>query len=235
MTLADLLRAFVRRWPIVLVGVLLSVGVAYLATRTEPAYHARAEAVFLAPSSTRYPNELVTTTESIIISAGAVAKRLNGPDPGLKFGTQDVNPVGAPPGNGDTWIQLVDAGNQWVSNFDDQVLLIDSMGSTPVEAEAQVLEAAERIKEEVAALQREQGVDPINDITVRLSPGVPVVTEIDGSGVRAGGMSFVIGVILTAGLVVVLEVRSRRRESAAAPEEPHRRRGHASVVEEASS
>lgn len=209
MTLTDLAGALLRRWPIVLCGVLLTLGFAFLATRSEPVFHARSEVVFLAPASASNPNELVTSSESIIITAGAVMKRINGADAVLQFNDQSVNPVGAPKSQGSTWIRLVDAGNQWVSNFDDQVLVVDAVGSTREEAETRVLVAAEQIRDVLTSLQTDERVDPINDISTRLSPEAPVVAEIDGSGLRAAGMTLILGLIATVALVVVLEVSAR--------------------------
>jgi len=206
MTFADLLRALARRWPIVLLGVVASVGLAFLATRAEPVYTARAEMVFLAPSSARYPNELITSSESVIITAGIVAKRINGADAKLKYGSPFVNQVGAPDDGEHTWIQLLDTGTQWASAFDDQLLVITTVGATPDEVRERVRAAADLVKSELKAAQDEKAVDPINEITARLSPAEPVITEIDGSGARAAGMTLVLGLLATATVVVVFEV-----------------------------
>jgi hypothetical protein len=209
MTLTELLRTLLRRWPIVAVGLVLTLAAAYFSTRTPAVYHGHAEVVFLAPTSVRNPNELVTTSESLIITAGIVMKQLNGPDPDLQYNSQAVNPIGAPDGR-TTWIRLLDAGNQWVSNFDDQVLVIDSVGASADQAQQRVLDATAGIREELARMQNDAGSAQINDITTRLSPETPAVTQITGSKLRAAGMTLALGALLTVGSVVVLEVRSRR-------------------------
>jgi len=213
MTLTDLVRALLRRWPIVALGLVLTIGFAYLSTLTQPTFHARTEVVFLAPTSLRNPNELVTSSESVIITAGAVMKRINGAEPALQFNSQMVNPVGSPDTGENTWIRLLDAGNQWVSNFDDQVLLVDAVGSTREEAERRILAASDRIGEELASLQVDQGTDPINYISTRMSPESPAIREIGGSGVRSAGMTLLIGFLATVALTVVLEVGSQQNRS----------------------
>lgn len=211
--MTDLFRTLRRRWLIVAIGLLLSVGCAYLATRAEPVFHARTEVVFLAPTSVRNPNELVTGSESIIITAGIVMKRLNGPDPVLQFNSQSVNPVGAPDTGRDAWIRLLDSGNQWVPNFDDQILVVDAVGATSEEAQQRVAVAVERIDQELASLQAELGSDPINDIHTRLSPDPPVVSEIGPSSTRAVGSILAIGLLATISIAVLVDIRSSGRKS----------------------
>lgn len=217
MTLSDLIRAHLRRWPIVLIGMIAALAMAFLATRADPVYHARTEMVFLAPTSLKHPNELVTGSESIIITAGIVAKRLNGADAGPQFNSQIVIPVGAPDLGQDTWIRLLDNGNQWVSNFDDQILLIDAIGATPEEAELRVVDAATRVSTELRALQEAQKVDPVNYISTRMSPAEPRVAEITPSRVRAAGMALLLTALATVALVLALEVRARRNGTASTP------------------
>lgn len=209
MTLADLLRAMRRWWPIVLIGAISTVAVAVLATRAEPVYHARTEMVFLAPPSARYPNELITRTESLIITAGIIAKRINGADLQIKFGSPIVNPVGAPDDGRTTWISLLDTGTQWVPIFDNQILVVDAVGATPAEVSDRIDAAAALVQSELRGLQREMKVAPVNEITTQMSPAAPVIEEITGSRVRAIGMTLAIGGILTMAVVIVLEVRAR--------------------------
>lgn len=214
MTLADLMRALLRRWYVVLLVMGISFGLAYTATRTEPVYHARTEVVLLAPASARYPNELVTTSESLILTAGILAEQINGTEQRLKFGSALVNPVGSPGIGEDTWIQLLDTGNQWVPAFEQQVLVVDATGTTPERVSERIVSATDLIRTELAALERDQGVEGVNSIGIRSSPETPRIDEIDGSGMRAAGMTLVLGVLATIGVVTILEVRRSARAEA---------------------
>jgi len=213
MTLGDLMRALVRRWPVVLIGLLATVTVAGLSTLSDPKYHARTEMVFLAPSSVRYPNELVTRTESLIVTAGIVAKLINGPDERLKFGHSLVNPVGAPGDDEDTWIQLLDIGTQWVPVFDDQILLVDSVGDTPEQARERIYEAADEVQDVLLEIQQDSDADESTYIVARMSPEAPVVNRVGPSRMRSIAMWLAVGGFLTVSAVVVIEVRSRRTEA----------------------
>lgn len=217
MTLADLLRTLRRWWPIVIVGLLATTGTAVLATRATPVYHARTEVVFLAPPSTRYPNELVTKTESLIVTAGIVAKRINGADTRIKFGSATTTPVGAPDDGRTIWVNLLDTGTQWVSVFNDQILVVDAIGATPDEVAQRIDDASALIDDQLQELQTRMKVDPVNAITTRMSPPAPVVETVVGSRIRAIGMTLGVGGFLTLALVVVLEVRSRGATGTRAP------------------
>jgi hypothetical protein len=209
MTLAEVLRALVRRWPLTAAGLLLSLAAAYFGTNPAPVYHARTEMVLLAPSSARYPNELVTQTQSLIVTAGAVAGKINGPDVQIRYGSSLVNPIGAPGNGKDTWINLIDTGTQWVPVYEDQILLVDAVGDDPRIVTQRIDAAAQRVQDELRTLQKTQKVDAANYITARMSPTQPVVEEVKGSRVRAIGMTVAIGMFLTVTVVLTLEVRSR--------------------------
>lgn len=211
MTLTDLMRALWRRWYIVLIAAVITLGLAYLSTRTEPMYHARTEVIFLAPASARYPNELVTSSESLILTAGIVAERINGAGEQLKFGSAAASPIGSPDIKETTWIKLLDTGNQWVSAFEQQALVIDAVASTPERVQERVQDAATLIREKLTDLESEHGVAPINGIGLRMSPEAPQVFKVDGSSARAAGMTVVLGILGTIAIVVGLEVRSSAR------------------------
>jgi hypothetical protein len=198
------------------VGLLVTLPLAYLAAKPAPVYDARTQVVFMAPSSLDNPNELVTQAESVIITAGIVAKRINGAARPLLYGSPDVNPVGVPD-VGDTWIQLLNTGTQWVPAFDEQVLLVDTVGATRAEADAKMDAAVTRIRTVLNELQREQHVAPINDIATIASPDPSRITRMDGSGLRAAGMTVAVGLFLTLTAIIALEVRRRARSSHGLP------------------
>lgn len=227
MTLTDLMRALWRYWYVVALGLAVSLGLAYLATRAEPVYHMRTEVVFLAPTSPRNPNELITSSESLILTAGVVSKRINGAEERLRFGSPLVNPVGTPYADEHTWVQLLDAGNQWVPIFNEQLLLVDVIGDTHAQAEERMKTATDLIRAELQSLQDEQGVDATNRIGLRISPEAPKITKIDGSSARAAGMTLVLGALGTLAIVVILEVRtSMAIDSTQSPTLRRRRRRH---------
>jgi hypothetical protein len=218
MTLWDLLRACLRRWPVVVAGALLTAVAGWAVTLDHGVYWARTQVVFLAPTSKAYPNALNTKSGDLIVTAGVVAKRVIGPDDITKFADPAVTIVGSTPIRDGFWIRLPDSGGQWATNFASQELMIDAVGPTRERVTELQQYAVTRIKEELASLQSEQRVKPVNDITVTVVQDPPVVYLVRGSRPRALLMTAALGVGLTVAAVMVVELRSiRRRRAPAVP------------------
>lgn len=210
MTLWDFFAACLRRWPIVLVGVVCTGLAAFALLSDKGVYYTRTQIVFLAPSSSYYPNTLATQSEDIIDTAGVVAKRITGPGPVTKFASPDVTLIGR--GIRDGWsLTLPDTGGQWGTNFQSQILYLEIVApdrATVLERQTTLLK---RVQDELDALQRERGVEPINDITVQAAPRSTVIYHVGGSKPRALGMTAALGVGSTAAAVVLAERLGRRR------------------------
>lgn len=210
MTLWEFFAACLRRWPIVLVGVICTGLAAFALLSDKGVYYTRTQLVFLAPSSSSYPNTLTTQSEDIIDTAGVVAKRITGPRPVTKFASPDVTLIGQ--GIRDGWsLTLPDTGGQWATNFQNQILNLEIVAP----ARATVLERqttlVRRVQDELDSLQRERGVAPINDITVQAAPRSTVIYHVGGSKPRALGMTAALGVGITASVVMLVERLARRR------------------------
>ncbi|MFJ3403635.1 hypothetical protein [Promicromonospora sp. NPDC090134] len=210
MTLWDLIRAALRRWPVLLAGAVATLGLVYTTTLDDGVYWSRTQVVFLAPASKAYPNALRTTSEDLIITAGVVAKAVAGPDKVTKYASPDATLVGE--GTRDGWsIRLPDTGGQWAPNFAEQVLYVEVVAATAEEVEARQDEIVAQIADELDRLQRDAGVVPVNAITVTVAPESLVVHQVGGSTVRAAGMAGLLGASATFALIAVLETRARRR------------------------
>lgn len=216
MTFWDLTRVLLRYWAVILVGGAITAGSGLLAIRDPGVFLTRSELVFLAPTSSLYPNALRTQSEDIIDTAGVVAKRISGPGGVTKFASPDVTLVGA--GVREGWsLRLPDTGGQWATNFATQVLVLDVVGPTREEVTSRQAELISRVQKELNQLQREKGVDPINDITVFLAPESTVVFHVGGNRTRALGMTAVLGGGVTLSIIVYLEKRRRSRLRAYKP------------------
>lgn len=220
MTLWDLVRAALRRWPVLLAGAVATLGVVYLTTLDDGVFWSRTQVVFLAPPSTAYPNALRTTSEDLIITAGVVAKAVTGPDEVTKYASPDATLVGE--GVRDGWsVRLPDTGGQWATHFAEQVLYVEVVGATADEVGARQDVIIAQIAEELDRLQREAGVAPVNDITVTVAPESTVVHHVQGSRPRSAGMAGLLGACATLVLIVALEARGRvSRASGHVPRPP---------------
>ena len=210
MTLWSLVRALVRWWPVVTVGVVLTMAAGYVASLDRSVYYTRTEVTFLAPSSRIYPNSLSTTSEGLIVTAGVIGKQVTGPGKVGKFASPDVTLVGL--GVRDGWtVRLPDTGGQWAPNFAEQVLIIEVVGPDRASVVDRQQELVEQIDAQLQEFQRDAGVDPVNDITAKVTPESAGIYQVRGSPVRALGLTALIGCATTLSAVMVLETRSRRR------------------------
>ncbi|WP_454851941.1 hypothetical protein [Promicromonospora soli] len=209
MTVWDLIRAALRRWPIVVGGAVLTLVAAYGTTLDDGVYWSRAQVVFLAPASTDYPNTLRTTSEDIIITAGVVAKAVAGPDAVTKYASPDATLVGE--GVRDGWsLRLPDTGGQWATHFNQQVLYVEVVAATSAEVEERQTLLVGRVADELHRLQRGAGVAPVNEITVTVAPESTVVHHVQGSSIRGVGMAGVLGIGATCAVLILVEARGRR-------------------------
>ncbi len=212
----ELLRVFARRWPIVLAGALVTLAAGWAVTQDDGVYFTRTEIVFLAPTSDANPNALRTQSEDVIDTAGLVAKRMTGAGEVTKFASPDVTLIGL--GVRDGWmLRLPDTGGQWSGNFTTQRLILDIVGPTEAKVKASQDELTRRVSEELGAMQRERGVDPVNDISAIVAPETTVIFHVGGNRSRALGMTAVLGVGGTIAVVLFAEYWRRRRLRASDP------------------
>ncbi|TDD70944.1 hypothetical protein E1262_07370 [Jiangella aurantiaca] len=210
MTPWELILTMIRRWPVVLAGALCTGALAFAMAAGDHVYWSRTEVVFLAPTSRLYPNALNAPSEDIIITAGVVAKMVTGPAATLKYASPDANLVGI--GVRDGWsVKLPDTGGQWAPNFASQVLSVEVVAPDRETVVARQQELVDRIAQELENLQRNAGVDPVNDITVTVNPRTSTVYEVGGSRMRAMGMTGLLGGGATLAVIVLLEYRARVR------------------------
>lgn len=214
MTLSDLFAIAWRHRAVVVVGLCVTLAAGLLAIQDRTAYWTRTEVVFLVPRNEFHPNAL-SSSESIVITAGAVAKIVLGPGRVTKYASPEATLIGA--GVREGWsIGLPDNGGQWATNFDIQVLSIEAVGPSRTFVLDKVRELRGRIAGGLNDLQEGEGVSQRNRITLKASPQTPAVYGVTGSRPRALLMTGVLGAGLTLATVLALEARRVRRRGVAA-------------------
>jgi len=213
MTFLDLIRVMLRRWPVMLLGIVLTGGLGYLAISDRGVYTSRTEIVLLAPTSTANPNALKTQSEDIVVTAGVVVKRVTGAGKVSKFNSPEVTLVGI--GVRDGWsLRQPDTGGQWGTNFSTQTIVLEIVAPDAATVGEREVEIVSRVKAELDSLQRDAGVEPINYITMTVAPAEPVIYHVGGNKYRTLGMTGLLGAGTTIGIVVLIEYRARRASSA---------------------
>ncbi len=214
MAIWDLVVALVRRWYVVLLALVVGLSASYLAVNARGVYWSRAEVTFLAPTSAINPNALRTISSDLIITAGVVAKRVNGNITWNKMADPAATIVGQGVLDGSS-VHLPDYGGQWSRVFSRQVLDVQVSGPTEAVVRTRQNELLARIDEELAALQ--QGVRSSDLITTEVVPSSPSVYYFHGSKIRSLAMIWVLCGAGTLAVVTLLEERTRRREPSPTP------------------
>ena len=219
MALWDLLRAMVRRWPIVVVGAILTLAAANYASQDRSVYWTRTDLVFLAPKNAQYPNALRATSEDLVITAGVVGKLVVGTRQIPKFTATDAGLIGM--GVRDGWtVRLPDTGGQWAPNYTDQWLIIEVVGSDPETVRAQKEQLVEEMTAALDRVQDEYRVDKAFRMTTKEAPGSTVVYPVGGSSKRAFAVTGLLGAAATLYLVVRIDPILLRRKARRAETPP---------------
>lgn len=219
MTTCDVLRALARRRFVVLAGMLATACALVLVAGHPGVYWGQANVVFLAPSTTQYPNALQSTTAGLISTAGYVEQLVNaGVDKPAT--AAEVTLLGQGVRDGYS-VALPDVGGQWSHNFDRAVLNVQVTGPS----EAVVRERLDRLIEEIQSTTRDiQARDQViatNTIRTDVSPATPRISYATGSRPRALAGTLLLGMAATAfGTVLIDRWLIRRRQRSPMPLQP---------------
>lgn len=211
MTVWETFAAMRRRWAFVLTGFACTALAVSVVISQPGVYWSRTDVLFLAPSSESYPNVLRTTSEDLIITAGIVAKRINGTQSLTKTATMDVTLMGRGVLDGAS-IQLPDNGGQWAPNYNEQALTVQVTAATAEEVRERQESILAQISKELDDLQDEAGVADVNRITTAIVPFTAGVQHINGEPKRASAMTVILGgslTLLAVGLAELWAVRRR--------------------------
>ena len=209
MTFWDLLLACRRRWVVVIVGVLLTAGGLVMVERADGVYWAQSNVIFLAPTSSRFPNSLNTGSESLIMTAGIVANVVHGDQDVTATSSSSVSIVDMGIEDG-TLIRLPSVGGQWAKNFSQPVLDVEAAAATPEEVQGKMSALLSAINTTLAQMQDQAGVDEFNRMTTQASPSSIDVQYRQGDKRRALLMTLTLGVVATLGAVVAADRHARR-------------------------
>jgi hypothetical protein len=229
LTLARAAVAVRRRWWIALLGTVLTAGAAVAVQHAPGVYYEQVDVVFLWPQPPEnQENTFQYGSKTLIQTAGVVARAVGGPE-GATTASDTATLAGQGVEHG--WsVRLPNSGGQWAFNFDQPVLSVEAVGTTPAEVTATAATAMARINAELTALQRAEGVPTSLMIRTRMSPPTPLLQYGQGSRGRAVLGTLLLGVGLTLAAVRLVDRRLRRRETdLPGPDAPTRERTLASA------
>lgn len=219
MTLWDLTLALFRRWPVLLVGALVTCSFGLLAIRDNGVYWTRTQVILLSPKSW-YPNRLQASPWEVTTATGAVVRRVVGDGKTIKYASPEVTMIGTSNVRDGVWIRQEDDGGQWSIGLTSPVIIVEAVAPTAERANELRQAAINQIAHTLQQMQKEWGADPNLLIASTEAPASAVTYYVSGSRVRALAMTAVLGIGLTVGAILILESRARRRtqNSISAPE-----------------
>lgn len=209
MTIWDILSSVMRRWYIILASIAVGLAASHAVIGAAGVYWSRAEVTFLAPASDVNPNALTTRSSDLIVTAGVVAKLVNGNITWNKLADPSATLVGE--GVYDGWaVRLPDYGGQWSSVYSRAVLDVQVTGPD-----------AETVRERQSALlvqidqhldELQEGVAPTDRITTTVVPAEPTVYYVSGRTTRALAMVWMLCGAAALATASLLETSKRRKQ-----------------------
>lgn len=206
MIINDLVRALLRRWYVVIIGIACTGLVCLHVVTHDGVYWSRVDVILLAPASNAYPNSLTTRSGDLIQTAGIVETILNGTRQPRKMASTEATIIGQGVVDGFS-VTLPDYGGQWAPNFNRPVLDVQVVASSPQEVRARQERIVGEIHSILEDLQAQASVDPVNRITAEVAVPTPTIHHAAGDRQRALLMSIVLGSAVTLVSVILLEGR----------------------------
>lgn len=197
MTTARFLRAALRRWYLVLLGLALTAwGANFLYTAPATTYWSQTTVTILQPRA----NPLATEGFELADLSSALVLRINGAPASSKTSSPETTLYGEGVRQG-TRIRVRDVGRQWATSIPDPVVLVEAVGPDPAWVASQMDAQLDAVWANLDELQTELNISEANRVFMRASPETPTVTAITGSRVRAAGATAVLGIAAT-GIVI---------------------------------
>lgn len=224
MTTGDLFRTLLRRWYVVVIGLLATFAGAVAVHGQEGVYTTRVDVQLIPPptDTSLAETRLVDPNDALIALAGLIERELGddevdrrepvSPDTGLV----DIGVVDG------TLISLPNSGGQWGNMFNQPVLRVQAVAPTAEEAADRRNQAVASVRDVLERLQDQDGVAPRFRVASRLVPASPPVRYAAGHPTRATAVTGLIGLGLTCGAAVAMDrlMRHRSHRRARARVEP---------------
>ncbi|MET0447770.1 MAG: hypothetical protein ABWX74_12465 [Aeromicrobium sp.] len=216
MTTSELAGIMRRRWYVVALGVVLLAGALHVVASRPGVYWAQVDVVILAPKSTRFPNVIEQTSQSIIAMAGLVERDVNKgvEEPATASASASLAGMGVRDGY---LVRLPNSGGQWANNFDRPVVDVQVVGPDETVVRARLVALVDDVERALAARQTADGVAPKNRITASSTPAAAPVFYMDGNPKKALLVTLLLGGgLISAGTVGadrLLTAHARRRRA----------------------
>lgn len=199
MVIAGVLQGVRRFWLLGALGMACTVAAALMVVRAEGVYWAKAEVLFAVPSSPG-TNALMDSHETIIATAGLIQRDVVGARDTSRVVSDSVTLVGQGVREGVS-VRLPNSGGQWANNFERPVLDVQVVSESQEGAQRRLDRTISSINKALTQRQQQARVNSANLITMTVMPAAPEVQYVTGERYKAALVTFVLGTVLSLGLV----------------------------------
>lgn len=219
MTTTELLRILLRRWYLVLVGAVLSLGLLYTATHQQAVYWTQYNLLLLQPVGADHTNYLSNPKHALYPLAGVVVRDFNAGSNQPLLASPDTTLVGQGMRSG-VQVRLPNQGSQWQPTFQANYLDVQVVDASPEAVLAQTEAVRVKVSQLLKARQEPANVVPGMQVTGIANTDDPVIYQVGGNRMRAAAAVAIAGAATTLFGVVLFDrwwLLRRRRRPAARP------------------
>ncbi|HEY3716337.1 MAG TPA: hypothetical protein VGL39_17555 [Jatrophihabitantaceae bacterium] len=192
-----------------IVALVVSCALASYAAKKPGVYWSRVQMRFVAQMSVTNPNGLQEGPASLVMAAGVVARIID-PSGGQNRVTSPDTTL-ASEGIRHGWsVTLPNTGGQWANNFTNPWLNVEAVGTSGAEVGATISRLLAQIQTTLTLLEQKADVRPSAMIRLQTAPRVPQLYYQQGSGMRAGIATLILGLGLSSALILALRRFARR-------------------------
>ncbi|RYB94905.1 hypothetical protein EUA93_11430 [Nocardioides oleivorans] len=210
MTSRDLIVAALRRWYVMLVGAVISLGMVYVATHQQPVYWTQFNVLLIGPQDPEFPNYLEDPRFTLYPFVGVVVDDVNGGESPMLTASVETNMVGQGITDG-VQVRVPNLGTQWRREMTASYIDVQVAAPTPEEVTRRSDTTIAEIADSLATRQDELGIVPGMRVSSRPATKAPLIYQIGGNPLRAAAATGMSGAAITIALVCWLERRRNRR------------------------
>lgn len=215
-TALELVGLLLRRWYVVAVCALLTLGGALVLLDRPPVYFTQFEVVLLPPKESVNPNTLREDPYGMVPMAGLLVEEYNQGHHPLNMSTTETTLYGEGLDQGER-VRMRNVGNQWLPIYSHPVIDVQVLAADAGRVEEEAGRIARDLNRILDRRQDELGVRRESRMSIEMAPKDIVVQEITGSRGRTVGGLGLLGGSLTLVAVIWVERLSRARAARLAP------------------
>jgi hypothetical protein len=195
-TVEEFVRSVFRRWPLLLVGLLITGIVGVIVWKAPGVYWASSKVYLLVPSTSVRPNQLAPNSPAAIAFAGLIEVEVNGGIPPRRATSPDVTLVDEGIYDGSA-VFMPDTGGQWAHDFPESSLIVQASGPSAEVVRSRMYDLIGRIIQVAAAREDTAHVPEALRVDFTMSPTVVAVQYSNGHRSRAVAIIALLGIGLS--------------------------------------